>query len=275
MSSIDTRKQDGSRGFTLLELSMVLVIIGLIVGSVMVGQELIRNAEVRATLKQIEQIETAVNNFRLKYNCLPGDCASATGLGFEPTLYSGLAPRFFQEPDNGFSLFSTAYAQEKGGDVVADEEIPTTDDDLSIGPNGNNDGQFADDEDAALFFDQLAQSGFFATSNSIYIYLPVSGGGTSGRAFWTVRTVSGKGNYLMPVSGTPFNYHTLTPSNAYGLDKKRDDGKPIVGLVEALTSAGATLTAGDKSSTACVSTSDAYNTFLATTVCGQRIKVAF
>ena len=42
------------RGFTLIELSIVLVIIGLIVGGVLVGQDLIRAAQVRATISQIE-----------------------------------------------------------------------------------------------------------------------------------------------------------------------------------------------------------------------------
>ena len=44
-----TKKQ----GFTLIELSIVLVIIGLIVGGVLVGQDLIKGAEIRATVAQI------------------------------------------------------------------------------------------------------------------------------------------------------------------------------------------------------------------------------
>jgi prepilin-type N-terminal cleavage/methylation domain-containing protein len=65
-------------GFTLIELSIVLVIIGLIVGGVLVGQDLIRAAEVRSVLSDIEKFNTAVNTFHGKYNCLPGDCANAT-----------------------------------------------------------------------------------------------------------------------------------------------------------------------------------------------------
>src|ERR1700679_178462 len=72
------------QGFTLIELSIVLVIIGLIVGGVLVGQDLIRAAGVRATISQVEKFNTAVNTFRGKYGYLPGDIpqASVTQFGF-------------------------------------------------------------------------------------------------------------------------------------------------------------------------------------------------
>ena len=60
-------------GFTLIELSIVLVIIGLIVGGVLTGQSLISAAEVRAQISQIEKYNSAVNTFRSKFNALPGD----------------------------------------------------------------------------------------------------------------------------------------------------------------------------------------------------------
>lgn len=65
-------------GFTLIELSIALVIIGLIVGGVFVGMDLIRAAETRSILKDIERFQSAMNTFRIKYNCLPGDCLNAT-----------------------------------------------------------------------------------------------------------------------------------------------------------------------------------------------------
>lgn len=74
------------RGFTLIELSIVLVIIGLIVGGVLVGQDLIRAAAVRGQISQIEKYKTAANTFLGKYGYLPGDIKDpdASNFGFPP-----------------------------------------------------------------------------------------------------------------------------------------------------------------------------------------------
>jgi prepilin-type N-terminal cleavage/methylation domain-containing protein len=69
-------------GFTLIELSIVLVIIGLIVGGILVGRDLILAASLRAQTSQIDQYQAAVRTFQGKYNCLPGDCINAVQLGF-------------------------------------------------------------------------------------------------------------------------------------------------------------------------------------------------
>lgn len=73
---------EGSSGFTLLELSVLMVVIGLIAGGVLVGRDLIHAAEIRSAIRQIENFNTAVNAFRSKYGCLPGDCAAAADFGF-------------------------------------------------------------------------------------------------------------------------------------------------------------------------------------------------
>jgi len=65
-------------GFTLIELSIVLVIIGLIVGGVLAGRELIQQAKMRKVVSEINGLTTAINVFRTKYNCIPGDCPTAT-----------------------------------------------------------------------------------------------------------------------------------------------------------------------------------------------------
>lgn len=65
-------------GFTLIELSIVLVIIGLIVGGILVGKDMIRSAELRSVMSDVDKFKSAVNAFRSKYNCIPGDCIDAT-----------------------------------------------------------------------------------------------------------------------------------------------------------------------------------------------------
>ena len=64
-------------GFTLVELAIVLVIIGLILAAVLKGQELIVSARLKSTISDIDGIRSASNTFRDKYNALPGDYANA------------------------------------------------------------------------------------------------------------------------------------------------------------------------------------------------------
>ncbi len=65
-------------GFTLVELSIVLVILGLLVGGVLAGQSLIRAAEMRSITTDWNQHILAFNAFRDKYFVLPGDMPNAT-----------------------------------------------------------------------------------------------------------------------------------------------------------------------------------------------------
>lgn len=73
------------KGFTLIELSIVLIIIGLVIGGVMVGKTLIKSAEVSRAIGDLDKINAAVNSFKIKYNCLPGDCTNSTSL-FDSTV---------------------------------------------------------------------------------------------------------------------------------------------------------------------------------------------
>lgn len=60
-------------GFTLVELAIVMIIIGLLIGGVLKGQELIGNAQVTATVAQLKGIEAATTTFKDTYATIPGD----------------------------------------------------------------------------------------------------------------------------------------------------------------------------------------------------------
>ncbi|MGB1540395.1 MAG: prepilin-type N-terminal cleavage/methylation domain-containing protein, partial [Rickettsiales bacterium] len=64
-------------GFSLVELSIVLVILGLLTGGILGGQSLIRAAELRSVSKEYEKYQTAINIFKDKYFALPGDFNNA------------------------------------------------------------------------------------------------------------------------------------------------------------------------------------------------------
>lgn len=65
-------------GFTLIEISIVLVIIGLLAGGILKGQQMIENAKYKAWVKQIDTWRVAINTFRDTYKYLPGDYPYAT-----------------------------------------------------------------------------------------------------------------------------------------------------------------------------------------------------
>jgi len=67
-----------NKAFSLVELSIVLVILGLLTGGILAGQSLIRAAELRAVSTEYNRWITAVHAFRDKYMGLPGDMANAT-----------------------------------------------------------------------------------------------------------------------------------------------------------------------------------------------------
>lgn len=75
-------RNGASKAFTLIELSIVLVIIGLIVGGILVGRELIESATIRGQIAQIDKYNQAVNTFYGKYGGLPGDLISAKASQF-------------------------------------------------------------------------------------------------------------------------------------------------------------------------------------------------
>lgn len=70
-----------AKGFTLVELAIVLVIIGIILGAVLKGQELINNAKVKRLYNQYREISAAVYTYYDRYQFYPGDDPNTTTRG--------------------------------------------------------------------------------------------------------------------------------------------------------------------------------------------------
>lgn len=65
-------------GFTLVELSIVLVIIGLIIGGVLTGQQIIQNARITNAINGIQAYQGQLQTYTQNYGTMPGDDPSAT-----------------------------------------------------------------------------------------------------------------------------------------------------------------------------------------------------
>jgi len=85
------RKQQA--GFTLIEIAIVLVIIGLLLGGVLKGQELITAARVRNLISTQDGVKAAYFGFLDRYRALPGDYSGAStnipGCNVAPACVNG------------------------------------------------------------------------------------------------------------------------------------------------------------------------------------------
>lgn len=93
------------KGFTLVELSIVLVIIGLLIGGILAAQSMIGTSKIVAMAGQIQQFDAGVMAFKSKYNALPGDSPQFGGDGdkiIDRTAASG--------DDNSMNVFQCEIA---------------------------------------------------------------------------------------------------------------------------------------------------------------------
>ena len=86
-------------GFTLIEIAIVLVIIGLLLGGVMKGQELINSAKVKNLATDFKNIPVYIYGYQDKFRSLPGDDSSAASHVSGASACSGAAT--LCTPSNG------------------------------------------------------------------------------------------------------------------------------------------------------------------------------
>lgn len=226
MNALVKTKTNKKSGFTLIELSIVLVIIGLIVGGVLVGQDLIRASEIRATVAQVEKYNSAVNTFRTKYNGLPGDIpqseAGAFGL-FQMTVATTLA----HGDGNGLIEGSGTAQTVPDGETLAfwrhmsDANLV----DGQLGTTGNS---------------AIAPATGLVTANVATVNQSVPDSRTTPTNSFIVYSVGGLNYFqLLPLVGittAPAYTHGttgLTPIQSFNIDQKLDDGRPVTGIVVA------------------------------------------
>ena len=73
-------------GFTLIEIAIVLVIIGLLLGGVLKGQELITNSKIKRTANDFNGISAAIFSYMDRYGSFPGDDPNAAARWGAPVV---------------------------------------------------------------------------------------------------------------------------------------------------------------------------------------------
>ena len=229
-------------GFTLVEISIVLVIIGLIIGAIMAGRTLVEAATLRAQLTQIEKYNLAVRTFKLKYGYVPGDMpqAAVQSFGFTvATTRPGVDSNGSVGRGNGDNLL-------QGSDYIGNSSSGWTQggetfwfwEDLSANSK-LIEGRFNTAADSSL--------GYITGAAQLNLYIPqakigygdyVMVGSHSGLNHFYVGFVSGNNdgvNYRLTF-GQFRNwerYKGMPASVAATIDRKADDGLPLSGKIQA------------------------------------------
>ena len=248
-------KNNNQKGFSLVELSIVLVILGLLVGGVLGGQALIRSSELRSITVDKDKYVTGINTFKDKYMGLPGDIS------------------------NAIAFWGAAHATPATCQTTASTGILTCD--------GNGDGAIDDDAAATddyekfRFWQQLSNAGLIEGSyNGISGTVQgtniaksrLSGGGFSMFDYKAVaagHAVFFEGNYVRALAfgaataTAPADIShgpVLTVDEAWSLDTKIDDGKPGTGRALATETGAGTATGCASSTTAATAAYSLSNT---------------
>ncbi len=222
------------RAFSLVELSIVLVILGLLVGGVLAGQSLIRAAELRSVTTEFHKYQAAANIFRDKYFSIPGDMANATAFWGATACPASAGTGTQTCNGDGDGTIDNAPAANQYGEPFTFWQ--------HLANAGLIEGGYTGIAGSANIFDSSA------TINS-----PKSKLGNSGwSAFWLTSSFSGNGNEFAVDYGNHFRFgaeisggglfygSSIKPDEAWNIDSKIDDGKPGTGKIIAYNWDGCT-----------------------------------
>ncbi len=97
---------NNNKAFSLIELSIVLIIIGLLVAGITGGQSLIKSTKMKTIVKEIRNYEQALNSFYLLKGYLPGDIKRTGKIGYlsGQTYNSNSFPAPYNSNGNGYGI---------------------------------------------------------------------------------------------------------------------------------------------------------------------------
>jgi len=199
-------------GFTLIELSIVLVIIGLLIGGILVAQGLIESVKINGLIRQIGQYQILVGQFEQRFNQLPGDIPNAQAL---------------------FGAGTGSGGQTCNGN--GDGKLQNTHTLGTSGCAGNNNHR-----EPYYFAEHLYLSGLlkeaYVAGNSTDSYLNFDfDKNFYGSPSYGSRLITGRGNdnHMILHSQSVTQGATLTSLQSMTLDKKIDDGRAGRGEITA------------------------------------------
>jgi len=246
------------KAFSLIELSIVLIIIGLLVAGVTGGASLIKNAELRSLMTEARGYQTAVNAFYERFQDLPGDFGSIVGGDYTSGTSSvgdanGQIEFVNGNTGDGDRMESNlAWQQLKNGSFVDASFTPASSDATSstsyttdLTPATNIPGSKT--KNAGWIFDFVSSQNVVIVTNAITADMTL---------------VDATAQVAVPTA-------VIIPVDALSIDTKLDDGAPLTGKVRGmLGSVAATTTTG------CHATDDGvYKTAISSAQCALSFQV--
>lgn len=213
-------------GFSLVELSIVLVILGLLTGGILAGQSLIRAAELRKVGTQFQAHQTAIHTFRDKYFSLPGDMTNATDFWGEIDASKATCIAT-ASPDRKATCNGDGDGFINKSDTYADQGYERYHGWLQLANAGLIEGSYTGLTGIAGTFKDVAGENTPFSPFPTYPWHMTSRVKT---AIGHPHLFDGRYNEIVNLttrgSGGP-----LTPEELWNIDKKLDDGKPATGIL--------------------------------------------